>query len=134
MDTCVSCFTHNFSSAHGYNGDLETLGEYYRAYADLMAHWDNILPGRILHSRYEDLIADQEAASRRLIDWTGLDWDDACLSFQNTERLVTTPSRWQVRQPIYKTSMRSWEKYADHLGPLQKALGPLADYSGRPLT
>lgn len=134
MDTCVSCFTHNFSSAHGYNGDLETLGQYYRAYADLMAHWDGILPGRILHSRYEDLIADQEAASRRLIDWTGLDWDDACLSFQNTERLVTTPSRWQVRQPIYKTSMRSWEKYADHLRPLQKALGPLADDSGRPLT
>lgn len=128
MDTCVSCFTHNFSTAHGYNEDLETLGKYYRAYADLMAHWDDILPGRILHSRYEDLIADQETASRRLIDWTGLEWDDACLSFQKTERLVTTPSRWQVRQPIYKSSMRSWEKYADHLGPLQKALGPLAEY------
>ncbi|WP_341365543.1 sulfotransferase [Yoonia sp. BS5-3] len=127
MDTCVSCYTHNFSAAHGYNGDLQTLGKYYRAYADLMAYWDKILRGRILHSRYEDLISDQESASRRLIDWVGLDWDPACLAFQKTERLVKTPSRWQVRQPIYKTSMRSWEKYAAHLGPLQKALGPLAE-------
>ncbi len=126
MDTCVSCFTHNFSAAHGYNGDLDVLGKYYRAYADLMTHWDEVLPGRILHSQYERLIADQEAASRRLIAWTGLPWDDACLSFQDTERMVKTPSRWQVRQPIYKTSVASWEKYAAHLGPLQKALGPLA--------
>ena len=127
MDTCVSCFTHNFSSAHGYNGDLETLGHYYHAYVDLMDHWERVLPGRILHSRYEDLIDDQTAASRRLIAWTGLAWDDACLSFQNTERMVKTPSRWQVRQPIYKTSMASWKKYAAHLQPLQKVLGPLAE-------
>lgn len=126
MDTCVSCFTQNFSNAHGYNGDLRTLGQYYRAYDDLMGHWHTALPGRILNSRYENMIADQEAASRRLIAWTGLEWDDACLSFQKTQRLVTTPSRWQVRQPIYKTSVKKWEKYAKHLGPLQKALGPLA--------
>jgi len=127
MDTCVSCFTHNFSSAHGYNSDLETLGQYYRAYVDLMDHWERVLPGHIFHSRYEDLIAEQETSSRRLIDWTGLPWDDACLAFQKTERMVKTPSRWQVRQPIYKTSMASWKKYAAHLGPLQRALGPLAD-------
>lgn len=127
MDTCVSCFTHNFSTAHGYNGDLDLLGQYYKAYADLMGHWDSLFPGRILHSRYEDLITNQEAASRKLIAWTGLPWDDSCLSFQDTERMVKTHSRWQVRQPIYKTSVASWEKYADHLGPLQKALGPLAD-------
>lgn len=126
MDTCVSCFTQNFSDAHGYNGDLRTLGQYYKAYDDLMVHWHSVLPGRILDSRYEELIADQEAASRRLIAWTGLDWDDACLSFQKTERLVTTPSRWQVRQPIYKTSVKKWEKYGKHLGPLEKALGHLA--------
>ncbi|MGJ8622653.1 MAG: tetratricopeptide repeat-containing sulfotransferase family protein [Yoonia sp.] len=127
MDTCVSCFTQHFSEAHGYNGDLRMLGQYYRAYHDLMSHWDRALPGRILHSRYEDLIKDQESASRRLIAWTGLEWDEACLSFQKTERLVTTPSRWQVRQPIYKTSVKKWENYAPHLGPLKKALGSLAD-------
>ncbi len=127
MDTCVSCFTQNFSKAHGYNGDLRTLGQYYRAYDDLMAHWHTVLPGRILDSPYENMIADQEAASRKLIAWTGLEWDDACLSFQKTERLVTTPSRWQVRQPIYKTSVKKWEKYAHHLDPLKRALGPLAE-------
>lgn len=126
MDTCVSCFTQNFSDAHGYNGDLRTLGQYYKAYDDLMVHWHSVLPGRILDSQYEELIADQEVASRRLIAWTGLDWDDACLSFQKTERLVTTPSRWQVRQPIYRTSVKKWEKYGKHLGPLEKALGHLA--------
>ena len=127
MDTCVSCFTQNFSKAHGYNADLRSLGQYYRAYDDLMQHWHSVLPGRILDSHYENMINDQEAASRRLIARTGLEWDDACLSFEKTERLVTTPSRWQVRQPIYKTSLKSWQKYESHLGPLQKALGPLAE-------
>ncbi|MFQ1702542.1 tetratricopeptide repeat-containing sulfotransferase family protein [Loktanella agnita] len=127
MDTCVSCFTQHFSETHGYNADLRTLGQYYRAYDDLMAHWHTVLPGRILDSRYEDMIADQEAASRRLIAWTGLEWDDACLSFQNTERMVKTPSRWQVRQPIYKTSVKKWQNYAEHLGPLKQALGSLAE-------
>ena len=126
MDTCLSCFTQNFSKAHGYNGDLRTLGQYYRAYDNLMAHWHEVLPGRILDSRYESMIADQETASRRLIAWTGLEWDDVCLTFQKTERLVSTPSRWQVRQPIYKTSVKKWQKYAEHLGPLKNALGPLA--------
>jgi len=127
MDTCVSCFTQNFSKAHGYNGELRTLGQYYRAYSDLMDHWHEVLPERILDSQYEDMIADQEKASRRLIAWTGLEWDNACLSFQKTERLVTTPSRWQVRQPIYKTSVKKWEVYAKHLDPLKIALGPLAE-------
>ena len=126
MDTCVSCFTQHFSEAHGYNGDLRMLGQYYRAYDDLMAHWHKVLPGRILDSRYEDMINDQEAASRRLIAWTGLEWDDACLSFEKTERLVTTPSRWQVRQPIYKTSVKKWQRYEPHLEPLKSALGSLA--------
>lgn len=126
MDTCVSCFTQHFSETHGYNGDLRMLGQYYRAYADLMDHWQSVLPGRILNSRYEDMIADQQTASRRLIAWSGLEWDDACLSFEKTERLVKTPSRWQVRQPIYKTSVKKWQHYEPHLGPLKKALGPLA--------
>ena len=127
MDTCVSCFTQNFSKAHGYNEDLRTLGQYYRAYDDLMQHWHTVLPGQIMDSQYEDLVNEQESASRRLISWTGLEWDDACLSFEKTERLVTTPSRWQVRQPIYKTSVKKWQRYEAHLDPLKKALGALAD-------
>ncbi|MDO6591718.1 MULTISPECIES: tetratricopeptide repeat-containing sulfotransferase family protein [Rhodobacterales] len=126
MDTCVSCFTQLFTDEHGYNQDLATLGRYYRAYDDLMAHWHAVLPGRIYDCNYEKIIEDQATASRTLIDWIGVPWDDACLAFHTTERLVHTPSRWQVRQPIYKTSLRRSQKFADHLQPLRVALGPLA--------
>ncbi len=126
MDTCVSCFTQQFTDAHGYNQDLTTLGRYYRAYDDLMSHWHAVLPGRIYDGHYERVIDDQATASHAPIDWIGVPWDDACQAFHTTERLVHTPSRWQVRQPIYKTSLRRWQKFADHLQPLQAALGPLA--------
>ena len=126
IDTCVSCFTHNFARAHGYNTDLRTLGLYYGEYDRLMRHWTDVLPLPILEMRYEDMISDQEAQSRRLIDFAGLDWDDACLHFHETERSVLTPSRWQVRQPIYTSSVARWKRYEAHLGPLIAALGDLA--------
>jgi Flp pilus assembly protein TadD len=126
MDTCVSCFTQLFTTGHGYNADLTILGQYYRGYADLMAHWQTVLPGRIYDFHYEDVVSDQHAASRALVASTGQPWDDACLSFHQTERLVHTPSRWQVRQPIYTSSLQGWKKYAAHLDPLRAALGPLA--------
>ena len=77
--------------------------------------------------QYEDLVADQERVSRQLIDYVGLDWDERCLDFANNARNVSSPSNMQVRQPIYKTSVKKWEKYAQHLDPLKKALGPLAE-------
>jgi hypothetical protein len=122
MDTCLSCFTHNFADAHGYNADLRTLGQYYTCYSNLMDHWHDVLPGRIIDSSYEYLVGDQEVASRRIIDALDLPWDDACLSFYDTKRMVLTPSQWQVRQKMYATSIRKWENYAQHLKPLQDAI------------
>lgn len=127
IDTCVSCFMQHFHSAHGYNAGLESLGLYYRQYVRLMDHWKKVLPIPILDVRYEDMIADQEGMARRLIDFVGLPWDDACLRFYENERAVTTPSRWQVRQPIYGSSVKRWKNYEQHLQPLIEALGDLAD-------
>ncbi len=125
IDTCVSCFTHQFSDFHGYNSNLNKLGLYYREYVRLMQHWETALPMTIFENRYETMTSDQEAQTRKLIDHIGLEWDDRCLTFYETKRLVQTPSRWQVRQPIYRSSVKSWKKYEQHLGPLIDALGDL---------
>jgi tetratricopeptide (TPR) repeat protein len=127
IDNCISCFLNTFNDKHRYNSDLRTLGLYYREYKRLMQHWDALLPGRIYECNYETMIEDQEAESRRLIDFLGLPWDDACLRFYDTERSVTTISRWQVRQPIYKSSVKRWKKYENKIQPLIEALGDLAD-------
>lgn len=127
IDNCISCFFNTFNERHGYNTDLRTLGLYYREYARLMRHWYALLPGRIHECRYEAMIADQEAESRRLIDFLGLPWDEACLNFHETERSVTTPSRWQVRQPIYASSVKRWKRYENKIQPLIEALGDLAE-------
>ncbi len=125
MDTCVSCFTHHFNDAHGYARDLNTLGLYYREYDRLLRHWSDTLNLKIFDLHYENMIADQEGMSRALIDFIGLEWDDACLMFHETKRSVRTLSRWQVRQPIYTTSVKRWKRYEAHLGPLKNALGDL---------
>lgn len=127
IDNCVSCFFNTFNERHGYNTDLHTLGLYYREYRRLMDHWNALLPGRIHECNYEAMTADQEAESRRLIDFLGLPWDDACLRFYETDRSVTTPSRWQVRQPIYQSSVKRWKKYGNKIQPLIEALGDMAD-------
>jgi tetratricopeptide (TPR) repeat protein len=127
IDNCTSCFLNTFNEKHGYNTDLRTLGLYYREYKRLMDHWNALLPGRIYECNYETMIADQEAESRRLIDFLGLPWDDACLRFYETDRSVITPSRWQVRQPIYASSVKRWKKYENKIQSLIEALGDLAD-------
>jgi tetratricopeptide (TPR) repeat protein len=126
LDNCVSCFTNEFSGAHGYNADLKNLGLYYREYDRLMRHWNKLLQGRIYESHYEDLVAHQERESRKLIACLDLPWDDACLRFHESERTVNTISRWQVRQPIYASSVQRWKNYESKLQPLIAALGDLA--------
>jgi hypothetical protein len=127
IDTCVSCFVTKFTDKHGYSADLTTLGLYYREYDRLMRHWDAVLPGRVHEVRYETMIANQEGESRRLIEFLGLPWDDACLRFEENDRAVVTASRWQVRQPIYQTSVKRWKNYGAKIQPLIDALGDLAD-------
>ncbi|WP_027143902.1 sulfotransferase [Mesorhizobium sp. WSM3626] len=127
IDNCVSCFVLRFGEGHSYNTDLRTLGLYYREYDRLMQHWNKIFPGLIFENRYETLVDDQEAQSRRLIDYLGLPWDDACLRFFDRDGSVNTPSRWQVRQPIYKSSVKRWKNYETEIQPLIEGLGDLAD-------
>ncbi|TIX14237.1 MAG: tetratricopeptide repeat protein [Mesorhizobium sp.] len=127
IDNCLSCFFSNLQEGHKYSYDLETLGLVYREYDRLMRHWHTIFPGRIFENRYEDMIFDQEGQSRRLIDHLGLTWDDACLRFFDKVGSVRTISRWQVRQPIYTSSVKRWKNYQGRIQPLIDALGDLAE-------
>jgi tetratricopeptide (TPR) repeat protein len=123
VDTCLSIYFQNFRAAHAYGTDLAELVRYYREYLRIMAHWRAVLPAdRLLEISYEDLITDQERWSRRLIEFIGLDWDERCLNFHDTERPVGTASNWQVRQKIYKTSKARWRNYQSHLGVLRELL------------
>ena len=122
IDTCLSIYFQNFNEFHNYAFNLTNLGKHYRQYQRLMQHWHNVLPGRIMDINYEDTIADPEYWSRQLISHIGLEWNDACLSPHKLERSVKTASHWQVRQPIYKTSVQRWKHYEPYLEPLKQAL------------
>lgn len=122
LDNCLSIFQHHFSAHHGYASNLEELGGYYRLYEDLMAYWHELLPQRIYPLSYERLTADTEAEVRRLLDHCNLPFDEACLSFHETERVVNTPSAAQVRQPMYRNAVARWKNYERHLQPLRAAL------------
>lgn len=126
LDTCVSCFMQRFSDSHSYNCDLETMGAYYREYRLLLRHWQDVIPLRTHSVRYEELVGDPEIVIRDMISFLGLEWDNKCLQFFEASKTVTTPSRWQVRQPIYTTSINRWKRYQSHLTPLIEALGDLA--------
>jgi len=124
VDTCWSCFSIRFSEPLDFAYDLGELGRSYRAYEGLMEHWRHVLPkDAMLEVQYEDAVADIDTQARRMIDYCGLEWDDACLAFHKASRAVRTASVAQVRQPIYKTSVERWRPYERHLGPLLEALG-----------
>lgn len=122
LDTCVSNYFQNFGEAAPHNHDLGDLGHYYRQYVRLMAHWEAVFPGSIFHLDYEQLVDEQEATSRKLIDWCGLEWDDRCMDFHTTDRTVQTASYLQVRRPIYGDSVTRWRHYEQYLRPLTSAL------------
>jgi len=127
VDTCLSCFTTLFNHGQEHTYDLAELGRYYAGYARLMRYWRKVLPeGAFLEVQYEDIVADQEGQARRLIEYCGLEWDDACLDFHENRRAVHTASMTQVRQPIYRSSVERWRRYEKFLGPLFGALGDLA--------
>jgi Flp pilus assembly protein TadD len=124
-DTCVSCFSVNFTKGPPYAHDLAELGRYHRHYRMLMAHWHDVLPpGRIMDVHYEELVSDLEGVARRLIAHCGLAWDARCLDFHRTERSVRTASATQVRLPIYKTAVDRWRRYESFLAPLLAELEP----------
>jgi tetratricopeptide (TPR) repeat protein len=127
-DTCLSCYSKLFTEEQNFTYDLGELGRYYRKYAELMAHWRDVLPeGRMLEIRYEDVIADLEGTARRLVDHCGLDWDSRCIAFHEAQRPVRTASASQVRRPIYRTSLGRWRTYEPHLAPLLAELGNVGE-------
>src|SRR5262249_3160040 len=106
IDTCLSCFSKLFTKGHHYSYDIEELGRYYNGYQELMAHWRGILPEDVmLEVQYEEVVRDLETQARRIVAHCGLDWDDGCLAFHKTNRLVRTASATQVRSSIYPTSV-----------------------------
>jgi tetratricopeptide (TPR) repeat protein len=123
IDTCLSCYIQDFANPMPFTPDLADVGQYFRQYERLMAHWARVLPLPVFELRYEELTADQEAVSRRLVEFCGLDWDPQCLRFHETERMVQTSSALQVRRPLYRSSVGRWKRYEEHLGPLLEALG-----------
>lgn len=124
VDTCLSCFGQAFDEGtQDFSYDLAELGRFYRAYEALMDHWRSVLPaGTMLEVRYEDLVADLEVQSRRLLDHCGLPWHPACLSPHQARRPVRTASVAQVRQPVYTSSVGRWRPAAGVLQPLLDAL------------
>jgi tetratricopeptide (TPR) repeat protein len=123
VDTCLSNYFQNFSRRMDFAYDRGDLVFYYRQYLRLMAHWRRVLPAdRFLEIQYEDLVASPEPMTRQLIDFCGLEWDDACLSHERNRRPVRTASLWQARQPVYRTSVARWRKYRPWLGELEELL------------
>jgi tetratricopeptide (TPR) repeat protein len=120
IDTCLSCYFQQFPPSLNHTLDLSDLAHYYREHHRLVAHWRSVLPrDRFLDVPYSDLTADQEAWTRRILEFIGLPWDPRCLEFHQTVRPVNTASVWQVRQKMYKTSVQRWHNYEKFIGPLR---------------
>lgn len=129
MACCFSGFKQLFAEGQEFTYGLESIGRYYRAYVELMRHWDDVLPGKILRVQHEELIDDLESEVRRLLDFCELPFEQQCIDYHTTERAVRTPSSEQVRQPIYRSGTELWQHYAEFLAPLEQSLGPaLSDY------
>ena len=127
MDACFSTFKQYFAVGQTFSYDLEDLGRYYRCYLALMDHWDAVLPGKVLHLQYEDLVREPEPGIRRLLEHCRLPFEAACLSFHETKRPVRTASAEQVRQPLYSSAVGHWRHFATELEPLRRALGNALD-------
>ncbi|MEO8777671.1 MAG: sulfotransferase [Rhodanobacter sp.] len=122
-----SIFKQHFARGQGFSYSLDDIGRYYRDYVALMAHFDEVLPGRVHRVIYEHLVEDTEGEVRRLLDHCGLPFEPACLRFFENARPVRTASSEQVRRPIYREGVDHWRHYAPWLGPLESALGPVLE-------
>jgi tetratricopeptide (TPR) repeat protein len=127
LDACLSCYRQLFAKGQAFTYDQMEIGEYYLQYQRMMDHWAEVLPGKVLTVQYEEVVTDFESQVRRLLEFCGLKWDDACLRFYESERTVRTPSAEQVRQPIYDRSIGHWRHYESHLGELLTVIDPIRD-------
>ncbi|MCC5872889.1 MAG: sulfotransferase [Gammaproteobacteria bacterium] len=123
MACCFSGFKQLFAEGQEFSYSLTDIGRYYRDYVALMDHFDRVLPGRVLRVMHEDVVDDLEGQVKRILDFCGLPFEDACLRYYETERNVRTPSSEQVRKPIFRESLEQWRRYEPFLEPLREALG-----------
>jgi hypothetical protein len=129
---CFSNFKQLYASGQQFTYSVEDIARYYRAYVGLMAHWEAVLPGKILRVEHEELVGDLEGNVRRILEFCGLDFDPACIEFHRTERPVHSASSEQVRQPIYREGLDQWRHFEPWLGPLKAALGEALAASAAP--
>ena len=122
MACCFSGFKQLFAEGQEFSYSLADIGSYYRDYVQLMHHWDEVLPGKVLRVRYEDVVADIDTQVRRMLDFCGLPFESSCVNFHQTARSVRTPSSEQVRQPIYTKGLEQWRNFEPWLEPLKLAL------------
>ncbi len=127
LDSCFGSYKQLFASGQPFSYDLVELGEYYLQYQRLMEHMHEVIPGFVLDVQYEDVVGDFETQVRRILDYCGLPFEEACLRFHETTRAVKTASSEQVRKPIYATSVNLWKRYESHIGELVEVLQPLLD-------
>jgi hypothetical protein len=123
LDVGVSNFFQRYAQGQGFAYRMDWIGIRMRQIAESMAIWKQAVDLPVLDVWYEKLVADPEAESRRIVAFSGLDWDPRCLDPQRTQRPVLTASQWQVRQPIYRGSVGRWKRYEPWLGPMIEAMG-----------
>jgi hypothetical protein len=117
LDNCLSIYFYKFGKWHDYAYDLDDIGLYYKEYQRLMVHWSRVLP-TILDIKYEELVHRQEEISRKLLQYCELEWDSCCLDFYKN-RSSTSTTMWEVRQPMFTSSVHRWKEYAQFVGPLK---------------
>ena len=122
LDTCLSCYFQDFLGSHPYSFDLVHLGKYYNTYKKLMQHWEDVLTIPVHHFCYEDMVADPEKHSKHLVRYLDLEWDEACLKFYESRRVVVTASAEQVRKPVYSGSVNRYKNYEEYLDPLLEVI------------
>jgi len=127
MACCFSNFKQHFAQGQRYTYNLEHLGQYYRDYVELMAHFDEVAPGTVHRVIYENMVSDTEGEVRRLLEFCGLPFEPATLRFYENERAVRTASSQQVRQPIYREGIDQWRNFEPWLTPLRHSLGAVLD-------
>ena len=124
MACCFSGFKQLFAEGQEFTYGLDEVGRYYRAYVDLMAHWDAVLPGKVLRVQHEDVVADLEGQVKRILSFCDLPFEENCVAFHKTKRAVRTASSEQVRQPINTKGLDVWRDFDPYLDALKTALGP----------
>lgn len=127
LDSCVGSFKQHFAKGQTFTYDMFELGEFYLQYDELMEHWNQLLPGKVLKVQYEDVVEDLETQVRRILEYCELPFEEGCVNFHETKRSVRTASSEQVRQPIYNKSLNTWKRFDKHIDDLKDILGPLLD-------